>query len=362
MRPDTFTGVSVPPVSLNDAREHEYRWPAPKGVSFAITIDTQPSGKDLDLRFEERLANGKVATSSAKKRIRTPYVANVSASQDCRLHAFVVDPNRANLTLAKLSVKASKQTYPSTSFTVYVHVAGDSFAGLGRNGDLASPSDVSAFVGDLIRGTNGVLSPTGIQIDALMSGQRRLTNAQVSAKVPGLVASGFTLVNNGAVASVHDWASLKIDGSDPQFGRALDVFVVHSLDTTTTAPFGGITSRGSAGGGFRSGFGHIAVALFDGKGKPVPAKSLYAILAHEVGHFLTLDHTTDSDFTPDDLVDTPAADKRVVDLNGSGKLDFGDKGAPDESNYMFPFLAPSAAVWSVDQIDAMRGYLAIVEH
>lgn len=95
--------------------------------------------------------------------------------------------------------------------------------------------------------------------------------------------------------------------------------------------------------------------------------SLRKVLAHELGHFLGLLHTTTFDPSPssptraidDGLTDTPACTV-LTDGNGDGIVGIGD-GCQDEGNIMF-YQAGAQTLFSPRQTEVMRTLLSIQEH
>jgi hypothetical protein len=158
------------------------------------------------------------------------------------------------------------------------------------------------------------------------------------------------------------WGLLGIDENDASFGDAVDIFVVHSpvgADAIGVACTLGVRGQGGIFKG--AGLSHgIVLTLFDRAGRPRAMSTIVKALAHELGHFLSLEHTTEADFTADDLLDTPVT-TAAGDTNGDGKLDQSDLGGLDASNLMYPFEKGQTAITS-DQASAMRAYLALREH
>lgn len=160
-------------------------------------------------------------------------------------------------------------------------------------------------------------------------------------------------------------------GTDPQFGLALDIFVVHSTVNGNAAGQAAVR-RGIQGGIFRgNGDAHaVVLSLFDATGAPQsPAITRY-VGAHEIGHFLSLLHTTDPTLAFDPILDTPHAARSAYDLNGNNVYDPAEitnsANHPDFSNLLYPYLPPTgnvtAGTVSAAQGRAMRAYLAIREH
>jgi len=98
------------------------------------------------------------------------------------------------------------------------------------------------------------------------------------------------------------------------------------------------------------------VRLFDGPDAGSGPRSLEGLaqtLAHELGHFLSLFHTTEvSGVVFEDIPDTPFS----LDGDGDGLI---DSGGPDADNVMYPFAGVGNTEWTADQVQAMRDYLSI---
>lgn len=350
IRPDIFNGTAVAPASLQ-ASAQSYGWPGVAGTTYRVSLDTQPTGQQVDLVLRETDDRGETELNVLyTRRVRTPFTVDLTATMDSYLYLVVSDPNGANLTLRDLRVKPTKQL-DSTSFTVAFHLAGDSFAGYGAFNDLATSADATAFCTDIVKRVNALYAQTGIQIDLSRSGFDRISTAAVAAGVPGLVENGRTFLAT-QTSPAREWGAFGLPATDPSYGKALDIFLMHDGSTRDGSvlgmcecfvPTGGLF-KGKGNGSF------VAAPLFPTKGKPTPVDELASTIAHEIGHFLSLPHPTEEDFvTVDDLVDTPVAARA-------------DSFRADSSNLMCAIAAPGQTVLTPDQINAMRGFLAIREH
>lgn len=379
IRPDFRTGVSVPSVSLQDQKVHVYAFPATAGASFTLTFDTTPSGQTISLTVLEGIPNGTATPTQnmlvTTKDVTTPCTEPLTGTGESTINVAVFDAYQKNLTLSSLSVQLLLPQANTSSITAFVQIAGDSFAGLGAYNDLQTTADQQQFVGALLNGVNAIWAQTGVQINVGSSGFRKLSSAQVQATDPNLVVSGFTVMDpgdgTGNNVPAKAWGNLGIDASDPTYGRSVDIFVVQrSLLNSAGADVLGVANgvKLSGQGGIFEGKGtehSLAFGLFDVQGKPRSVTELTKTLAHELGHFLSLAHTTEQNFTPDDLPDTPFA-TRANDTDRDGKLTPLDtlSACPDFQNLMFLALSSSAAqtTLTADQGAAVRAYLALRRH
>lgn len=376
IRADIRTGASVPSTSLQGLDLHHYVFPATPGDTFTLEIDTQPSARPIQIFVVQSVPNGAGGVNTTvlvpeKTVVTTPYTTALTASADSTINVLVFDHLQANLTLSNLSVLADQQQANTSSFVAVIHIAGDSFAGFGAHNDLATVADKQQFVSDLLSGVNTVWAQTGVQIDIGGSAFDTLTTAQVQAAEPSLVQSGRTVLDGGDLglnAPARRWGNLGVPTSDPLYGLALDIFIVQNsvVGSAGVAVLGfnaGVPLR-SQGGVFEgTGLTHsLTFSIFDETGQPQTMSTLITILAHELGHFLSLIHTTEQTFVPDDLSDTPFSTSSH-DTNSDGALNPLDtlQACPDFSNLMFPFAGGQTQL-SAEQGLAMRAYLAIREH
>lgn len=358
LRPDLLGLQSLTPISLQDGRVHRFRFPGVPGTTYRITIDTQPSGRELDVSVVEE--NG--GRSRFNGTVKTPYTGNVAATVDAALELRVFDPYQDGLTLSTLGVTPAAATpWDPGRFQVVLHVCGDDFSGLGMFNDLATPQDQSAFAGALLDRVNTIL-PTDVQIDVGGSGVRRLSAADVSGVAPALVTGGRTVL---PVLSqdVTGITRLGIDAGNATFGRALDVFLCQQANPQFPTTTGQCECNDAGQGGVFLGTGPnhaVFLRLFEPNGLGRTLAALANTFAHELGHFLSLFHTTEASLLVDDIADTPFS-TRVHDLNGNGRLDSGEDSGPDVLNVMFPY-AGTKTQWTPGQRAAMRGYLSLREH
>jgi hypothetical protein len=268
-----------------------------------------------------------------------------------------------------------QQTYNPTSFVALFHVAGDSFVGFSSipentaYNDLATQADRGRLLGDLIAGVDVIWAPTGVQIDTSKSAITDLRAAAVQVAQPSLVVGGLTVT--GDTTTSRQWGTLGAPVTDPTFSLAADVFLVQRATQVSGVDIGGIAPRSGTFVG--AGTSHGAVfALFTSGGAPYPVSLLKKTMGHELGHFLSLIHTTETNFVTDDVADTPFCTLAVNDTDHNGRLDFGDDSTlfPDGSNLMFPFgwgqwNGPGGAgqiQLTPGQGAKMRAYLTVTPH
>ncbi len=375
IRVDGFT-TSVPPASLQDQLDHLYQFPGVAGTSYSLALDTTPSG--MPVLLEVVRIDLPAETLLVQQVVMTPYATTLSLAQDGPVEVRVFDHLQANLTLSTLNVTPTTLPFSPDSFDVVIHFVGDSpFTGLLGDpvggdpfyNDLTNVADLQNFAADLVAVTNAKLAPAGIQIGNVAFQQ--LSNAQASAAHFSLFdgTNGVTRTPDPGQGAVRNAVgALGVDISDPTYGRALDVFVMHSgalsapdtngLCDCSLAPDLTILGGVFAGRGSNH---HISIRLFDGSAGgflPRTVPDLGSSLAHEIGHFLTMHHTANqgAPFRDDGFPDTPIG----TDFNGNGLIDFGED--PDRSFVMFAFTDTAKFQWSQQQITAMRRYLATRDH
>lgn len=358
IRPDLLSGASVPPVSLNDQLTHVYRFPGIPGVTYRIEIATQPPNQQLRVEVTEVVNGGAILLG---QNATTPFTAQVQAVNDVQLDVRVFDFNQGGLTLSSLRVTPTGFSFDQGRFRVFLHICGDSFAGLGMFNDLATTNDQAAFASALLNGVNSTF-PAGTQVDVGTSGFAQRTNAEVLSVAPSLVVNGRTVLPN-TTAEEDALGQLGVPESDPNWGLAADVFILHSANPAFPDGTGQCDCVPAGQGGVFRGRGpdhSVFVRLFNAQGQPRTLGELTNTLTHELGHFLSLRHPTESSFWPDDLTDTPFS-TAAQDANGNGMLDPNEGTGPDATNVMFLY-AGNKTVWTAQQQAAMRAYLGLREH
>lgn len=358
IRPDLLSGNSVPTVSLNDQMTHVYRFPGIPGVTYRINIDTVPSGRQIRVDVVEAAQGGSILLG---QNVTTPFFAQVQAVNDVQLDVRVFDFNQGGLTLSTLSVTPAAFGFDQGRFRVFLHLCGDDFSGLGMFNDLATTNDQAAFLTALLNSVNQTF-PGEVQVDVAGSGFAQRTNAEVQAVVPSLVQNNRVVLPN-TIGEEDALSLLGIPESDPNWGFAADVFIVHSPNPSFPDGTGQCDCVPAGQGGVFRGRGpdhSVFVRLFDIQGQPRTMAELANTLTHELGHFLSLRHPTESSFVVDDLIDTPFS-TLAQDANGNGMLDPSEGTGPDATNVMFLY-AGNKTVWTPLQRAAMRAYLGLREH
>lgn len=351
-------GSSAASVSLQDQLVHVYRVPGVPGTSYRVSVDTRPSGRSIDLVVAPEGGGAALFSDT----VQTPFTTTVTAADEVALELRVFDPFQAGLTLASLTVTPTAAPWDPGRFQVVIHVCGDSFANLGHSNNLATSGDLATFAGALIDRVNAIL-PADVQIDPTRSGIRRLSASQVNAVAPTLTPSGRTVLPLDS-RQVSQLAQLGIPGSDPDFGRALDVFLVQDANPGFPDVTGQCECNDAGQGGVFVGTGPshgVYLKLFERNGAGRTLAELSSTLAHELGHFLSMRHTTERCFSTDDIPDTPFSSPASSDLDGNAMLDPNESG-PDASYVMFPYASTTKSLWSPGQRAAMRGYLSVREH
>ncbi len=360
IRPDLFGGTSVASVVLTN-RIHPYVFPAVAGVTYTVSLDTQPAGSDLFLEIVDLRPGGQ---SFLNQPVTAPFSMNVTAPADGTIAVRVFDHLQASTTLSSLTVVPTAQPYDSTTFDVVFHFVGDvpmigayghHVAGsLSQNPyfDLLSNFDQQALADALAAEVNARYAAAGAGIQIGNVDVRQHSTATVMGLDPALVDFGGRTLSPGTLTQRDLYASLGVDASDPVSGKALDVFVVHTaqpLDTNGFLTFGlcdcwpgASNNAGSLLGGNFVGKGpnhSLFLWLFFPSNDPISPREPRAVaelggtLAHEIGHFLTLHHPG-NDFQPDT---SPSTTTNLMN-------------------------APAGPSLSQGQKNAMRGTLAVRDH
>jgi hypothetical protein len=266
--------------------------------------------------------------------------------------------------------------YAQDRFHVNFFTAGK-FTGYGFHNDLASTADQAAFTDAVMARVRQLYTQTGIQIS--YEGFH-YTAGQLQQQEPGLVApdeqaicsAGESMSSTGfeqiATDGLNRYGRFGFGAADPVFARAhgIDVFVVHHFTKDGTV---GLSPRPGQMTGNGNDTALVCAAFLRHQGTLIPRTpdQVATVLAHELGHFLGLQHTTTFDPSPsnptraidDGLSDTPACTV-LTDVNGDGIVGLGD-GCQDEGNVMF-YQAGAQTVFSTRQTNVMRALLSVQEH
>jgi hypothetical protein len=82
VRPDIFNGTSVAPAPVNSSTP-TYGWASVEGVTFHVSIDTQPSGKSVKLLLRETDKRGTNTLNTLfDKLVTTPFTGDFKATTD----------------------------------------------------------------------------------------------------------------------------------------------------------------------------------------------------------------------------------------------------------------------------------------
>lgn len=255
-------------------------------------------------------------------------------------------------------------------------VAG-SFTGWGQFGDLKDQPSQAAFTDAVMTRVRTLFQQTGISITYEGFAY---TADQVKALQPGLIgpddqalcAAGESVSSAGfervETSDLDRWGALGFDVNDPNFnrGHGVDVFFLHHFTKDGTV---GLSPRPGmiVGKGPETALAAGAFVQFNGSLVPRTVDQIALVVAHELGHFLGLQHTTTFDPSPqaptraidDGLADTPKCDV-LTDTNGDGFVGLGD-GCPDEGNVMF-YQSGTQAQFSPRQAEVMKTLLSLQEH
>lgn len=410
-RLETALGTAVTE-SLQDNKVHLYEFPVQVGSSFDVQVSTSSATASLYVRIEEFNASGSPIVifeggPGRANQVTSPFTMPVSPTTGTKIRIHVADEAQASVT-ATVSSRQTSTAFNESTFNVAVTLAGDdtSWVGYGFFNDLQTAADKRAFYDDLIARVNTILQSSGIQINVGASDVFTISAATVQAAEPGLVSGGETILDSNpnltlsAASHPSRWGNLGFAESDPNHGLSLEIFLVGQVqngDKLGTSngfvPQGGSTVPIRNGGIFKGrGQQHSVVAgLFDRGADPITPTTLATVVAHEIGHFLSLRHPADAvtltqaisqalyqgittsevgagffhlQFYRGLTPSTPADDK-----NGNGTLEWDatmpsapDRPLPDENNVMFLVADPAHTAWSAGQARAMSSYLAITEH
>lgn len=348
-------------------------FPAVRFANYFFQVETQAGNEDvvLDVYSED-------GTWLDSKTVTTPGAWGYSHKADTQ-HVLVFvrpwNPVDTSMTITRLTVTGIGP-YAQDKLHVNFIVAGK-FTGLGVHNDLVSTADQAAFTDAVMAKVKTHFQQLGITITY---GGFAYTAAQVGASHPTLVGpdeqtlcgAGETLSSTGfqkvATADLDRWGSLGFPASAPSFDAAhgIDVFFIHHFTTDGTV---GLSPRPGQmlGNGADTALAAAGFLKVGGTLSPRTIDQIALVIAHELGHFLGLLHTSTFDPSPanptraidDGIADTPACTV-LTDNNGDGVVGFGD-GCQDEGNIMF-YQSAAQTVFTPQQGNVVKALLSVQEH
>lgn len=348
-------------------------FPAIKNGLYNISVDTTDS--DDEVVFDVYSEDGAHLRSKTVDAPGSFLYTHSEPSQHVLVFVRPWNPVDLGVKIVNLTVSGSG-AFPKDRFHVNFFVVGK-FTGYGAHGDLVTTPDQAAFTNAVMTKVQALFAQTGATI-----GYEGFyyTADQLRAQHPDLIApddqaicaAGESVSGTGIeTVSTHDldrYAQLGFPANDLDFARAhgIDVFVVHHFTNDGTV---GLSPRPGemTGNGADTGLACSAFLQVGGQLIPRSTDQIATVLAHELGHFLGLMHTTTFDPSPsspsraidDGLSDTPTCTV-LTDNNADGIVGLGD-GCQDEGNLMF-FQSGAQTVFSSGQTDVMRALLSIQEH
>lgn len=349
-----------------------FTFPAVKGQEYFIDFEAKDT--DAEVTFHVLGEDGSGLKSKSRKHGEVFGYKHDADSQHVLMICVPRNP-LDTIEVTKLRLRATG-AFASDRIHVNVIVAG-AFTGYGFHNDLATASDQGAFTDQVMAKVQLLFQQSGIAVSyegfAYSADQVRALNKQliapddqaICAAGEDVSSTGFEVVEKEGVDA---WGNLGFPANDPDFNRAhaIDVFVIHHFTNDGTV---GLSPRPGMieGNGPDTG---LAVAAFLQQNNtliPRTPDQVATVLAHEIGHFLGLLHTTTFSPSPsnpteaidDGLTDTPLCTV-ITDVNGDGIVGIGD-GCPDEGNLMF-FQAGNQTVFSTGQSEVMRNLLSLQEH
>lgn len=363
--------TSVPQVSLSDRMTHPYRIYTTQGNRTTITLDTSPSGRQIQIsaRLQTAFVNFRDVAVLGSSTVTTPHTFDITPEAGGAIVLNVFDQFQQT-TLTSLTATLESQTAtPTNGFKAVFHFCGGGaggFTGFGEFNDLVSTADQTNFANDMLSRVNNIFNGSGITVS--LSEVRQITTTTLAGVRADMVTSG---VSQATDANLSEYGNQGVDESDPVSGKALDIFIVNRTDAASDGTLGVCLCAygNNSTGGFFVGKGvqhHIVLPLkrSDGTNKGDLA-TLGHTLAHEIGHFLSLGHPTESDFRYDDFSDTPEIPKSD-DANSNGTIDGGELSTASvgATNLMFFANIPGVTQTTVtsEQAAAMRSYLTILDH
>lgn len=348
-------------------------FPAVKGATYLFQVQTTNSGDDVvfDVYSE---SGGHIRSKTVTAPGGWAYTHD-GKSQHLLVFVRPWNPLDLGIDITSLTVTGTG-AYPQDRFHVNFFAVGK-FTGYGFHNDLATTADQAAFtdavmakVQQLYAQTNITITYEGFyysadQVRARDAGLIGSDDQAVCSAGESMTSTGFQKV---ATDGLNRYGAFGFAASDPVYARAhaIDVFFVNHFTNDGTVGLsprpGQMTGNGEDTALVCAGFLQHQGTLF-----PRTPDQVATVLAHELGHFLGLLHTTTFDPSPssptraidDGLTDTPACTV-LTDGNGDGIVGIGD-GCQDEGNIMF-YQAGAQTLFSPRQTEVMRTLLSIQEH
>lgn len=348
-------------------------FPAVKGGNYLFQVQTTDSDDDVvfDVYSE---TGGHIRSKTVDSGSGWAYQHDAETQH---LLVFVRPWNPVDLGIKVTSLTVTGTgPYAQDRFHVNFFTVGK-FTGYGFHNDLVATADQAAFTDAVMAKVRQLFAQTNIQIS--YEGFH-YTAAQISAQDGSLIApdeqavcsAGESMTGTGfqqvATDGLNRWGNFGFAASDPVFARAhgIDVFIVHHFTNDGTV---GLSPRPGQMTGNGADTALVCSTFLRLQGSLIPRTpdQVATVLAHELGHFLGLQHTTTFDPSPsnptraidDGLADTPACTV-LADANGDGIVGIGD-GCQDEGNIMF-YQAGAQTIFSARQASVMRSLLSIQEH
>lgn len=348
-------------------------FPAVKGGSYLFEVETTDSDDEVVVDIYDQ--SGGYINSKTIDAPGSWMYNHKDKSQHLLVFVRPWNPFDLGVRITRLTVTGTGQ-YPSDRFRVNFITVGK-FTGYGYYNDLATATDQADFTIAVMTKVRQLFQQTGITVDY---DGFHYDAAIIAAVDPGLIGPGEqavcsageslsgTGVQQVATDGLNRWGNFGFPANDASHDRAhaIDVFIVHHFTNDGTV---GLSPRPGIMTGNGPDTALVCAAFLQQNG------NLYArtpdqvatVLAHELGHFLGLLHTTTFDPSPvnpsraidDGLPDTPTCTV-LVDNNGDGVVGLGD-GCEDEGNIMF-YQAGSQTVFSPRQAAVMKALLSIQEH
>lgn len=350
-------------------------FPAVRGVDYLIQVETSSSSDEVTFDvFSE---------SGAHRRSKSvdPPDGFIYRHEERNEHVLVLcrprNPLDDGIRITRLTV-TGVGSFPNDRVNVNLIVAG-AFNGYGAFNDLKTSADQTAFTTAVMTRVRSIFQPLGITVshesfaytaDDIRNRAPQLLGADdaaICAAGESMNSQGFDSIN---LTDLDQYGALGFPATDPVYtrGHAIDAYIIHHFTTDGTA---GLSPRPGqiVGNGPDTACAAGAFVQF-GNGTQLQARTpdqVGLVLAHELGHFLGLLHT--SSFDPgniaptraidDGLSDTPAC-TILTDVNGDGFVGIGD-GCQDEANVMF-YQAGAQTTLTTGQGNVMKTMLSVQEH